>query len=260
MEQIAAQARVRRMSVARFGVRRVAAVVVTALALLLVVSAEDRPAAAPAVAAIAAAAPAAVPVRIMPLGASSTEGIGSPATGGYRGLLQTMLGTDGIVFDFVGSLHQADVPGVRDPDHEGHSGWTIAQMKPLVRGWIRAQHPDVVLLHVGTNDMLRNVSPAETARQLGALLDDIAAEAPDAHVIVAGVWAPMPQRIEFARQAAVVVAAQQAKGRASTFVDTSGLLQSPGEFIDGLHANPAGYRKIARMWEKQIRAALPPTR
>lgn len=93
------------------------------------------------------------PLRIMPLGSSSTVGCGSPATAGFRGPLETLLARDGIAFDLVGS-QRSGPPSVPDRDHEGHDGWTMVQMQPLVAGWVRAQRPDVILLQVGTNDLL----------------------------------------------------------------------------------------------------------
>jgi len=131
-------------------------------------------------------------LRIMPLGTSSTVGIGSPATAGYRGPLEELLTRDGIAFDMVGSQRQGP-PWLPDPDHEGHSGWVLPQMQPLVTGWVRAARPDVILLHVGTNDLLRGTSGAQDAGRLAAFLDAIHAVS-DAYVIIAGVWAPLPQQ------------------------------------------------------------------
>ncbi|OLT21559.1 hypothetical protein BJF78_07985 [Pseudonocardia sp. CNS-139] len=197
------------------------------------------------------------PVRIMPLGASSTVGTGSASTAGYRGPLQQLMAAAGVPVELVGS-QQDGPPTVPDRDHEGHAGWTMARMLPYVAGWVRAADPDVVLLHVGTNDLLQGVPAAVAAERLDALLDTVH-EASDAHVVVAGVWAPLPgrrvERAEFARRAAEVVAGHRAEGRAVSFADTGNLLDR-AELSDGLHPNAEGYRRIAAMWVTQIRAAL----
>ncbi|WP_232663909.1 GDSL-type esterase/lipase family protein [Pseudonocardia sp. TRM90224] len=202
-----------------------------------------------------AASPA--PLRIMPLGASSTVGGGSPATAGYRGPLQQALRSSGIAIDLVGSCKDGP-PTVADRDHEGHGGWSLARLEPNVRGWVRAARPDVVLLHGGTNDLIQGTPAQVVAQRLDAVLADIDAES-DAHVVVAGVWAPLTSRAaaraEFARLAAQVVAARAARGQSVTYVDTSSLL-GPQHFTDGLHANAAGYRRIAAMWEGEIRSYL----
>lgn len=223
------------------------------VAAVLLVARGESEVSAPPTDRMATAAATAVPLRIMPLGASSTVGGGSPATAGYRGPLQELLARDGVAVDLVGSYRDGPA-SVRDRDHEGHGGATIADLEPSVRGWIRQSAPDVVLLHAGTNDLLHGVGAAVTAQRLDTLLGAIAAESA-AHVVVAGVWAPLPQRTaaraEFARLAAGVVARRRALGQSITYVDTSTLLR-PSEFADGLHANAGGYQRIAAMWEREI--------
>ncbi|MFC5992771.1 GDSL-type esterase/lipase family protein [Pseudonocardia hispaniensis] len=195
-----------------------------------------------------------VHLRVLPLGASSTEGIGSPGTAGYRGPLYTMLRRDGVAVDFVGSLSRGPST-LADRDHEGHSGWTITMLAPRVARWLRDSRPEVILLHAGTNDLGRGASGAVVADRLDDLLSRIYAQAPAAHVIVAGVWAPMPRaraaRADLAARTPRVVARHRVLGRSISFVDTSDLLR-PTEFTDGLHPNAAGYRRIARMFRGEI--------
>ena len=195
------------------------------------------------------------PLRIMPLGNSSTVGVGSPGTAGFRGPLESLLARDGIAFVMVGS-QQTGPSSVPDRHHEGHTGWTLVQMQPRVAGWMRAQRPDVVLLQVATNDLNSGVSAGVTAARLDRLLDTIHGVSNTA-VIVAGVWAPLhdhPQaRAEYERLAAAVVARHERRGEPMTFVDTSTLL-GPGDLFDGLHPNRNGYRKIAAVWDREIRS------
>lgn len=161
-----------------------------------------------------AAAASTRPLRIMPLGTSSTLGGGSPATAGFRGPLESLLGRDGIAYDMVGS-QRSGPPSVPDRDHEGHGGWTMPRMQPLVAGWVRVQHPDVVLLQVGTNNLLTGPTAAATAGRLDLMLTTIRSVSP-ARVIVAGVWAPLPRqtqaRADYAHLAAAVVARHHARG------------------------------------------------
>ncbi len=146
----------------------------------------------PARAGAASGVAATEPLRIMPLGASSTVGTGSASTAGYRGPLQQRMAAHGIAVELVGS--QQDGPAsVPDRDHEGHGGWTLARMAPQVAGWVRDARPDVVLLHAGTNDLIQGASAQVAAQRLDVVLDAIH-EASDAHVIVAGIWAPLPAR------------------------------------------------------------------
>jgi acyl-CoA thioesterase I len=203
----------------------------------------------------AAAAPVPGPVvlRVMPLGASSTVGNGSPETAGYRGPLQALLARDGVTVDMVGS-QRGGPASVPDRDHEGVSGLSLEGMKPRVAGWVRRARPDVILLHIGTNDLLQGVSAAQAARRLDGVLSEIVAVS-DAHVIVAGVWAPLSgderDRVEFNRLSAAVVVGFRERGHSMRYADTSDLLE-PDELADGLHPNAMGYRMIAAMWERQI--------
>jgi lysophospholipase L1-like esterase len=203
----------------------------------------------------AAAAPVPEPValRVMPLGASSTVGAGSPATAGYRGPLQMLLARDGITVDMVGS-QRGGPSSVPDRDHEGASGLSLQGMKPRVAAWVRQARPDVILLHMGTNDLLQGASAKEVARRLDGVLSEIVAVS-GAHVIVAGVWAPLPDdaqdRAEFNRLGAAVVEDFRRRGHSMRYLDVSEPLESD-ELADGLHPNATGYRMIAAMWERQI--------
>ena len=200
--------------------------------------------------------PPAPPVlRIMPLGSSSTVGAGSLGTAGFRWPLEILLARDGIAYDMVGS-QQSGPAAMPDRDHEGHGGWTMARMQPLVAGWVTRQRPDLVLLQVGTNDLNSGLPPAVVAQGLDTMIRTIRS-ASSAGVIVAGVWAPLRSRLaaraEYARLSADVAARHRAAGEPVTFVDTSTLL-GPGDVADGLHPSASGYRKIAVMWEREIRA------
>lgn len=241
--------------------RGLLAVATAALALATAVSGPtaDAGVAAPAIPPPAAgAAPASGQLRIMPLGSSSTVGTGSLATAGFRGPLETLLAADHIAYDMVGS-QRSGPSSLPDRDHEGHAGWTMRRMQPFVAGWVARQHPDVVLLQVGTNDLLAGVSAAVTAQRLDVVLTTISASAPHAYVIVAGVWAPLPRhaqaRARYSRLAPGVVSRHRALGQVTTYLDTSSLLSS-GELFDGLHPNAVGYRKIAGIWERAIRSYL----
>jgi lysophospholipase L1-like esterase len=163
-----------------------------------------------------------------------------------------LLARDGVQVDMVGS--KSDGPdSVPDRDHEGIGGLTLEGMKPRVAGWVRQARPDIILLHMGTNDLLRGASAEEAAELLEGVLTEIA-EASDAHVIVAGVWGQrgdVRTREEFERLGAIAVAGVREGGHSVRFVDATGLLNSD-QLADGLHPNAAGYRAIAEMWEREI--------
>jgi lysophospholipase L1-like esterase len=98
-------------------------------------------AAAPAPVPDTTATPAPIPLRIMPLGDSITLGLTSRTFSGYRDDLCRRLTAAGLDVDLVGSVASGTGP---DIDHEGHPGWTIAQIAAMADAWLAAAAPDVV--------------------------------------------------------------------------------------------------------------------
>ncbi|MBM2615569.1 GDSL family lipase [Actinoplanes sp. LDG1-06] len=200
------------------------------------------------------AAPAAVPLKVMPLGDSITWGSGSAdsrvgnrtgalTAGGYRIDLRARLAAAGLDVDFVGS-RQAGPPGT-DRDNEGHPGWRIDQIAANVDGWLATYRPDVVLLHIGTNDMAQNRSVAASAARLSALIDQIRAARPDAAIfvqkLVQGHVEPEKSRIAAYNTAIPGIVAT--KDDNVHLVDQSSI-GGLSEF-DDLHPNDDGYAKMA---------------
>ncbi len=131
-------------------------------------------------------------LKIMPLGDSITAG---DRNGGYRHLLYDLLTQDGISFEFAGSLQGGDVP---DPHHEGHSGWRIDQIEDgIAGGWLEIYKPDLVLLHIGTNDIWQNRDLANAPARLSALVDDILSRLPKVRIVIAQIL-PMTNDAKFA--------------------------------------------------------------
>src|SRR5262249_28728976 len=119
----------------------------------------------------AEAAPLGQAVRIMPLGDSITAGAGSATVSSYRAPLWTMLaGESRHSPRFVGTQTNGSLP---DPANEGHSGYTIDQITAGIDGWLAFGRPDVVLLHLGINDLDRGIDVANAPARLHTLLDRI---------------------------------------------------------------------------------------
>ena len=213
-----------------------------------------------------------VPVRIMPLGDSITEGFGSGVvTGGYRKELHSLLTTAGFDVDYVGTLNYpaAVAEGWEDGDHEGHGGFTMEEIRGQAAFWLKqVDHPDVILLHIGTNDFWSpSVSLPEKQDQLRNLIAELSSLRPHARIIVASL---IPRtdlyeaaQVEFNQSLPSIVAAQAALGRNVTFVDMHGEAGSevlqPGDLSDGVHPNAGGYDKMAAVWFPAINSVLDPT-
>ena len=201
-----------------------------------------------------AAGPAYGPLKVMPLGDSITWGSGSAdsrvgnrtgatTASGYRIDLRKRLEAAGLDVDFVGS-QQAGPPG-SDRDNEGHPGWRIDQVAANVDGWLAAYQPDVVLLHLGTNDIAQNRSVSASAARLSALIDQIRAGRPDADIfvqqLVQGHVEPYKSRIAaYNERIPGILAGKDAR---VYLVDQSSI-GGLSEF-DNLHPNDDGYAKMA---------------
>ena len=131
------------------------------------------------------------PVTIMPLGDSITDEYN--VDGSYRKDLYDLLEAAGYTpdivdptaiprFDFVGSQ---DDGALADPDHEGHSGWDADEIRDNIYSWLVAKPAEIVLLHIGTNDMSTSQSAADVAAEIGQILDNIDTYSPDVWVILA---------------------------------------------------------------------------
>ena len=130
--------------------------------------------------------------RIMPLGDSITAGYGANV-GGYRAELGVRLRAAGYSFSYVGSQNTYNPNGATDLNHEAHSGWKTPELTAIVNGSysnnqtsanliISTSNPDVILLMIGTNDMLG--SSTTLGADYDALLSSIFSKNQNARVIV----------------------------------------------------------------------------
>jgi lysophospholipase L1-like esterase len=63
--------------------------------------------------------------------------------------------------DFIGTQQGGGCSVPFDINHEGHSGIAAPGMadQNQLPPWLAATHPDIVLMHLGTNDMWGNFIP-----------------------------------------------------------------------------------------------------
>ena len=153
-----------------------------------------------ACAALGEAPPA--PLRLLPLGDSLTMGCGSSAcaaanwtascgkdVGGYRLPLWAALTAAGVNVTMVGTQRSgpAWAPAAAT-SHEGHPGWRTAQVLSILPAWA-ATRPDVLLVHLGTNDVGQGRAVADMLRDMGALLGNISHALPAARTFVCTILA-----------------------------------------------------------------------
>ena len=147
--------------------------------------------------------PPAAPLRIMAIGDSITEGFDWPGDGlsqnirSYRGEFVNLMNNSSCAYQMVGSL-QSNFPTTGfTSNHEGYSGFRADHLNngfsdgrlssPGISSTMAIHNPDVVLLHVGSNDMLGGQSILSTIADIELMIDNILAANPGATVLVANV-------------------------------------------------------------------------
>lgn len=221
------------------------------------------------------------PVKILPLGDSITRGTHSTLgaiPGGYRKQLATRLAQSGMSFDFVGSRTDNPAPGM-DPDHDGVNSRRTDQVITALPSLL-AGDPDIVLLHIGTNDILADLPVATAVANLATLIDQITTGAPDRRLYVSTI---IPITQSFGNRSAAALNADvdayniqvrnhvqtfAAQGRKVVLVDLNATLvytnaADPNDNFfqagDGIHPGQAGSDQMGDLWYFAMRRHLPLT-
>jgi lysophospholipase L1-like esterase len=191
----------------------------------------------------------------MPLGNSITYGVGSSPAGGFRDDLYNLLVDGGYSFDFVGSLNTGS--GF-DADHEGHPGFASDEIDKDISLWVGLSDPDVVLYHIGTNDVSRTRDPQNVQDDISSTLETIWAYDSSIWVILSKI---IPRVDSFDDQNTTILnsyiealaASKQAEGKLIRLVDhNSAFKANPNWAVDYMsdakHPNNAGYRVMAQVY------------
>jgi lysophospholipase L1-like esterase len=234
-----------------------------------------------------------IPIRIMPLGDSITEGLcdsakncddrgaNTPVSGGggvgacswnatqynpnvasYRVFLRDQLLAKGIKITYVGSISLPDGQA-----HEGHSGFTISDLDFCIQnaGWLYQAQPNMILLHIGTNDVW-DTGLAKAPDKLSLLLEHIYAQLPETTYVIVAQIIPMNsdatgengQLAQYNAKIPAVVDRFRKQGKNVFSVDMWGAIQSNADLYDGLHPAPAALERMATIWYNKIVEILTP--
>ena len=220
--------------------------------------------------------------KIMPLGDSITAGYASPpVAGGYREKLYKNLTAAGHTFQFVGSHAMYPSPTLTaagQSNHEGHNAYTIQQIIDGIENsnWLNV-NPDIILLHIGANDIL-TPSVATAPDRFDTLLGKIIAKNPNAHIIVAKIIGGSDISHDLRAKAydsgiitynsaiAKKVAARVKAGQHVSIVDMYGLMnmnhqandQKVPLYSDISHPNQIGYNLMGNTWTMAIESISVP--
>ncbi len=208
---------------------------------------------------VQAASPA---VRIMPLGDSIT---GSP--GCWRALLWNNLQNTGYTnIHFVGTQPPQGCGIPYDGDNEGHGGALATNIVSLneLPGWLSATNPDIVLMHLGTNDVWSNIATSTILTAYSTLIDQMRANNPNMKILVAQIIPINPSGCTYCAQGVIALDAAipawaRAKSTAQSpivVVDQWTGFDDSTDTVDGVHPNDAGNQKIASKWYPPLVAQL----
>ncbi|KAH8585657.1 hypothetical protein B0O99DRAFT_530303 [Bisporella sp. PMI_857] len=119
-------------------------------------------------------------LRILPFGASIVWGAASSDLNGFRGRLRTLLVGNGASVNYVGEVQNGDMA---DNDVSGFPGAKIAGLAaPLEHAlpW----RPNLIIIHVGTNDAATDDHVDTAHERLGAMLDRIISALPQTVILL----------------------------------------------------------------------------
>ncbi|MCA9743321.1 MAG: T9SS type A sorting domain-containing protein [Deferribacteres bacterium] len=203
--------------------------------------------------------------KIMPLGNSITMGIGSTGDNtGYRKPLYNRLKTNYSV-NFVGSLQ--DGSGF-DSDHEGHPGWKADQIRSNIGNWVNNSDPDMVIFHIGTNDISANRSTQDIINDIDVTMSQIWNHNSNIHIFLCSILPRTDAKNSntVTLNDAIVNLVNQRKGsNPVTHVDQYNVIASvanwQGSLMDDyLHPNDSGYQLMAdRFYSIMINYLTPVT-
>ncbi|KAF8470689.1 SGNH hydrolase-type esterase domain-containing protein [Kalaharituber pfeilii] len=186
----------------------------------------------------------------MPLGDSIT---GSP--GCWRALLWNQLQTAGYIdIDFVGTLPPQGCGVAHDGDNEGHGGFlaiNIADQNQLV-GWLAATNPNIVMMHLGTNDAWSNRGTTAIIAAFSKLVDQMRTNNPNMKILVAKIIPMNPSMCTECGQRVVNLNAALDSWAASKATSTSPItvvdqftgFSTATDTYDGVHPTALVTRKL----------------
>lgn len=195
-------------------------------------------------------------LRIMPLGDALTAGY-KKVPGAYRTRLVERLNAMGYTTEFVGNEYSGDM------SHEGHRNFDIADMTDYVEEFLDAYDPDIILLMIGSKDVLEDGDFEKAAERYDRLIHKIASVRPSLHIFAAN----LPPRKDFNQNNQIqdffnpeiptIISAHQSAGRRVTFVDVNAVV-SISDLATNLQPSIEGYAAIGKAFASAIANVITP--
>lgn len=199
---------------------------------------------APSAAAPASASASARDVHIVAFGDSLFAGYGLPSSQGFAPQMQDSLRRNGV----RAFVTNAGVSGDTSSAGRSRLAWTIDGLKT---------RPDLVIVELGANDMLRGVSPAQTRANIDAILAELKKRG--LKTMVAGMYAAPNLGASYVRafNALYPDLARQYGAALYPFVLNGVVGRRELVLPDGIHPNAAGVRRMVTGMLPEVMKALP---
>jgi lysophospholipase L1-like esterase len=185
-------------------------------------------------------------------------GTGSAYAWGYREPLYVKLINGGYSFDFVGSLTNGSFA---DPNHEGHYGWRADEIlngrtsdpcAGKLANWLPASQPDIILLHIGTNDISQG---DQDANEVNSILNVIDAYEATSGKNITVILALIINRVNYNSATTIynndlntMATGRISNGDNIVIVNMENALNYSTDMFDNTHPNDNGYAKMANVW------------
>ncbi len=203
-------------------------------------------------------------IRIMPLGDSITQG--AVDTDSFRRPLWKLLKASNARVNFVGSM-KTNYPytGLAHSDfdihHEGHWGWRADEVLAKIDKWAKQTVPDVVLIHLGSNDILQKQKNQATVEELRQIIFTLREHNERIEIFLA-------QLIPIADKT-LNIKIEELNDLLSNMAQLTTTNDSPVHIVnqyegfdalkdtyDGVHPNRFGIEKMAQKWHKALSSIL----
>ncbi|GAB3526052.1 hypothetical protein GCM10027443_00820 [Pontibacter brevis] len=222
----------------------------------------------------------------MALGNSITAGKDTYPS--YRYALYERLTKGYIDFAYVGSLTSTQAPATplgTCPDepldipplaHEGHWGWRAdeiingksgAASEGKLADWLQGYTPDVVLLHIGSNDMFQSQSVSSTVGDIREVVRILRQDNPEVTILLAKLFPAQESKVGTTVVNNLNLLNEEIPGLVQELNSTSspvllvdqntGFDPTPGaDTYDGIHPNERGARAMAENWYNVLKTVL----
>ncbi|WP_187261077.1 SGNH/GDSL hydrolase family protein [Pontibacter beigongshangensis] len=214
-------------------------------------------------------------LKIMPLGNSLTQADKDHLS--YRYHLWKKLLDAGAEIDFIGSQQDnysgnPTWPAYKgknfDRNHEGHWGWTTQHIlhgtsngeeTGNLTEWLSKHKPDIVLMHLGSNDMFKNAGIPETTDRLQEIVGKLRQANPDVVILMAQLFPAHPdaagqqesRNIPLLNAEISKLAKELHTGKSPVVLVDQHFGIDPEKdkhTYDGIHPNEVGEEKMAQRW------------